>query len=91
MGQYLCPYPSENQIDQKTQLRRICGYHLATVLLLSVFTGTFGLARFVHLDYYGIGLLKVSTLGSFFIGQLVDIILIALQFERPAIIIIPYY
>uniref|UniRef100_A0A1A9V050 Uncharacterized protein n=1 Tax=Glossina austeni TaxID=7395 RepID=A0A1A9V050_GLOAU len=37
------------------------GYHLDTVLLLSVF----GLNRFVLLGYYGIGLLKVSTLGGF--------------------------
>uniref|UniRef100_A0A1B0BY58 TM2 domain-containing protein n=2 Tax=Nemorhina TaxID=44051 RepID=A0A1B0BY58_9MUSC len=129
MGQYLCPDPSKNQIDQKTQQYVGCdksgiakvwciaaegiecettgnntftndmpckwtnGYHLDTVLLLSVFTGMFGLDRF-YLGYYGIGLLKVSTLGGFFIGQLVDIILIALQIVRPAdgsYYIIPYY
>lgn len=64
-----------------------------TVLLLSVFTGMFGLDRF-YLGYYGMGLLKACTLGGFFIGQLVDIILIALQIVRPAdgsYYIIPYY
>lgn len=69
------------------------GYHLDTVLLLSVFTGMFGLDRF-YLGYYGMGLLKACTLGGFFIGQLVDIILIALQIVRPADgshYIIPYY
>ncbi|KAI9577798.1 hypothetical protein GQX74_010985 [Glossina fuscipes] len=47
-------------------------------------TGTFGLDRFVRLSYYGTGLLKASTLGGFFIVQLVDIILVALQIVRPA-------
>lgn len=69
------------------------GYHLDTVLLLSVFTGMFGVDRF-YLGYYGMGLLKACTLGGFFIGQLVDVILIALQIVRPADgshYIIPYY
>uniref|UniRef100_A0A1B0BLN3 Uncharacterized protein n=1 Tax=Glossina palpalis gambiensis TaxID=67801 RepID=A0A1B0BLN3_9MUSC len=50
MDQYLCPYPSDNQIDQKTHLSRI----LDTVLLLFIFTGAFGLDRFVRSGYYGI-------------------------------------
>ncbi|KAI9580941.1 hypothetical protein GQX74_011083 [Glossina fuscipes] len=69
------------------------GYHLDTFLLLSVFTGMFGLDRF-YLGYYGIGLLKVRTLGGVFISQLVDIILIALQIVRPldgSYYIVPYY
>uniref|UniRef100_A0A1B0BLG4 TM2 domain-containing protein n=1 Tax=Glossina palpalis gambiensis TaxID=67801 RepID=A0A1B0BLG4_9MUSC len=52
-------------------------------LLLSVFTGMFGFDRF-YLGYYGIGLLKVSTSGGFFIDQLVVIILIAYQIVRTA-------
>lgn len=53
----------------------------------------FGLDRF-YLGYPGIGLLKLCTLGFFFLGQLIDIILIATQVLKPAdgsSYIIPYY
>ena len=53
-------------------------YHFDTALLLSIFLGMFGADRF-YLGYPAIGLLKFSTLGFFFIGHLVDIILIATQ------------
>lgn len=59
------------------------GYHFDTALLLSVFLGMFGADRF-YLGYPAIGLLKFSTLGFFFIGHLVDVILIASQFLGPA-------
>ena len=52
------------------------GYHFDTALMLSIFLGMFGVDRF-YLGYPAIGLLKFSTLGSFFLGHLLDIILIA--------------
>ncbi|XP_076322159.1 TM2 domain-containing protein 1 biscotti isoform X2 [Tachypleus tridentatus] len=54
------------------------GYSFETALLLSIFLGMFGIDRF-YLGYPAIGLLKLCTLGFMFLGQLVDIILIALQ------------
>ena len=59
------------------------GYNFDTALLLSVFLGMFGVDRF-YLGYPAMGLLKFSTLGFFFIGHLVDIILIATQTLGPA-------
>lgn len=54
------------------------GYYFDTAMLLSVFLGMFGIDRF-YLGYPAIGLLKFCTLGFMFVGQLVDIILIATQ------------
>ncbi|XP_061174351.1 TM2 domain-containing protein CG10795-like [Saccostrea echinata] len=59
------------------------GYNFETALLLSVFLGMFGVDRF-YLGYPAIGLLKFSTLGFFFLGQLIDILLIALQVVKPS-------
>ena len=59
------------------------GYNYDTALLVSVFLGMFGVDRF-YLGYPAMGLLKFSTLGFFFIGHLVDIILIATQTLGPA-------
>lgn len=59
------------------------GYSFEKALLLSVFLGMFGIDRF-YLGYPAIGLLKFSTLGFFFLGQLVDIILIAAQVVIPS-------
>ncbi|PNF36033.1 hypothetical protein B7P43_G12757 [Cryptotermes secundus] len=62
-------------------------------MLLSIFLGMFGADRF-YLGYPAIGLLKFCTLGFMFLGQLVDIILIATQVVGPADgshYVIPYY
>ncbi|XKL59721.1 hypothetical protein PGB90_000737 [Kerria lacca] len=69
------------------------GYHFETTLLLSIFLGMFGVDRF-YLGYHAIGLFKFCTLGFLFIGQLVDVVLIATQTVGPAdgsYYIIPYY
>lgn len=54
-----------------------------TALLLSIFLGMFGIDRF-YLGYPAIGLLKFATLGFFFLGQLIDVLLIATQTVKPA-------
>lgn len=59
------------------------GYEFETALLLSVFLGMFGIDRF-YLGYPAIGLLKFSTLGFFFLGQLIDVLLIATQIVKPS-------
>lgn len=43
----------------------------------------FGLDRF-YLGYYAIGLAKMCTLGFLFLGQLIDVVLIATQTLTPA-------
>ncbi|XP_013421816.1 TM2 domain-containing protein CG10795 [Lingula anatina] len=59
------------------------GYSFEVSLLLSIFLGMFGIDRF-YLGYPAIGLLKFCTLGFMFIGQLIDIILIAAQVVGPS-------
>ena len=59
------------------------GYGFETALLLSVFLGMFGIDRF-YLGYPALGLLKFSTLGFFFLGQLIDVLLIATQIVKPS-------
>lgn len=59
------------------------GKSFETALLLSIFLGMFGLDRF-YLGYPAVGLLKFCTLGFMFVGQLVDVILIAMQVLKPA-------
>lgn len=59
------------------------GHDFKTALLLSVFLGMFGADRF-YLGYPALGLIKLSTLGFFFLGQLIDVILIATQVVGPA-------
>lgn len=59
------------------------GYKFDTALLFSIFFGMFGIDRF-YLGYPAIGLLKLFTLGFMFLGQLVDVILIASQIVGPA-------
>ena len=65
------------------QCRWTNGYDFETALLLSVFLGMFGADRF-YLGYPALGLLKFSTLGFFFLGHLLDIVLIASQVVGPA-------
>lgn len=59
------------------------GYDFDTALILSVFLGMFGADRF-YLGYPAIGLLKFSTLGFFFLGHLLDVMLIGSQVVGPA-------
>lgn len=59
------------------------GYSFETALLLSVFLGMFGADRF-YLGYPAFGFLKLCTLGGMFLGQLIDIILIALHVVGPS-------
>ncbi|RUS72356.1 hypothetical protein EGW08_019892 [Elysia chlorotica] len=59
------------------------GQSFETALLLSIFLGMFGVDRF-YLGYPALGLLKFSTLGFMFLGQLVDILLIATQVVTPS-------
>ena len=59
------------------------GYSFETALLLSVFLGMLGMDRF-YLGYHAIGLAKLCTFGFLFLGQLIDIILIATQTLGPA-------
>jgi TM2 domain-containing membrane protein YozV len=69
------------------------GYSFETALLLSIFLGMFGVDRF-YLGYPAIGLAKFCTLGFMFLGQLIDIVLIATQVVGPAdgsAYVIPYY
>lgn len=69
------------------------GKHFDVALILSIFLGMFGIDRF-YLGYYGIGCFKLFTLGFMFLGQLVDVILIATQIVGPADgskYIIPFY
>ena len=59
------------------------GYSYEITLLLSIFLGMFGVDRF-YLGYPAIGLLKMCTLGFLFLGQFIDIIMIAMQIVKPA-------
>ncbi|KAK7504058.1 hypothetical protein BaRGS_00004790 [Batillaria attramentaria] len=59
------------------------GHSFEKALLLSVFLGMFGVDRF-YLGYPAIGLVKFATLGFMFLGQLVDILLIATQVVKPS-------
>ncbi|OTF80281.1 TM2 domain-containing protein-like protein [Euroglyphus maynei] len=76
-----------NDNNQRIQLAIPCqytnGYSYEITLILSIFLGMFGIDRF-YLGYPAIGLLKFCTLGFLFLGQFIDIILIAMQIVRPA-------
>ena len=79
----VCSGSCNNTFIKEVECKWTNNYHFDTALLLSVFLGMFGADRF-YLGYPALGLLKFSTLGFFFIGHLVDIILIATQTLEPA-------
>ncbi|XP_068631686.1 TM2 domain-containing protein biscotti isoform X2 [Battus philenor] len=74
----MCIETNNSTFTKKLPCKWTNGYSLEIALLLSVFLGMFGLDRF-YLGYPGIGLAKLCTLGFMFLGQLLDIILIAAQ------------
>ncbi|CAG9093736.1 unnamed protein product [Plutella xylostella] len=89
----ICTESNSSTFKRKMPCKWTNGYSLEIALLLSVFLGMFGLDRF-YLGYPGIGLAKLCTLGFMFIGQLLDIILIAAQVVGPSdgsAFVIPYY
>ncbi|XP_039753745.1 TM2 domain-containing protein CG10795 [Pararge aegeria] len=89
----ICNQTSNSTFWRKMPCKWTNGYSLEVALLLSVFLGMFGLDRF-YLGYPGIGLAKLCTLGFMFLGQLLDIILIAAQVVGPSdgsAYVIPYY
>ncbi|XP_035433025.1 TM2 domain-containing protein CG10795 [Spodoptera frugiperda] len=89
----ICNETNSSSFKRKMPCKWTNGYSLEIALLLSVFLGMFGLDRF-YLGYPGIGLAKLCTLGFMFLGQLLDIILIAAQVVGPSdgsAYVIPYY
>ncbi|CAG9584696.1 unnamed protein product [Danaus chrysippus] len=89
----ICNETKNSTFYKKMPCKWTNGYSLEIALLLSVFLGMFGLDRF-YLGYPGIGLAKLCTLGFMFLGQLLDIILIAAQVVGPSdgsAYVIPYY
>ncbi|XP_049868851.1 TM2 domain-containing protein CG10795 [Pectinophora gossypiella] len=89
----ICNETKNSTFRKKLPCKWTNGYSLEIALLLSVFLGMFGLDRF-YLGYPGIGLAKLCTLGFMFLGQLLDIILIAAQVVGPAdgsAYVIPYF
>lgn len=79
----ICTETSNGTFEHEIPCKYTNGYSYETALLLSVFLGMFGVDR-IYLGYYAIGLAKFCTLGFLFLGQLIDIILIATQTVGPA-------
>jgi len=89
----ICNETSNSTFTREIPCKWTNGYSFETALLLSIFLGMFGADRF-YLGYPAIGLLKFCTLGFMFLGQLVDVILIATQVVGPSDgsnYVIPYY
>nr|ACO10335.1 TM2 domain-containing protein CG10795 precursor [Caligus rogercresseyi]ACO10782.1 TM2 domain-containing protein CG10795 precursor [Caligus rogercresseyi] len=78
-----CIETGNRSFTGSTECRWTNGVHFQTALLLSIFFGPLGLDRF-YLGYPAIGFLKLTTLGFFFLGHLLDVILIASQSLGPA-------
>ncbi|XP_045626197.1 TM2 domain-containing protein biscotti [Procambarus clarkii] len=79
----VCTETNNGTFEREIPCRYTNGYSYETALLLSVFLGMFGIDR-IYLGYYAVGLAKFCTLGFLFLGQLIDIILIATQTVGPA-------
>ncbi|KAL1129737.1 hypothetical protein AAG570_012681 [Ranatra chinensis] len=89
----ICEESKNSTFTKEIPCKWTNGYSFETTLLLSIFLGMFGADRF-YLGYPAIGLLKFCTLGFMFLGQLIDVILIATQVVGPADgshYVIPYY
>ncbi|XP_077300031.1 TM2 domain-containing protein 1 biscotti isoform X2 [Arctopsyche grandis] len=89
----ICEKTNTSNFKKEMPCKWTNGKTLETALLLSVFLGMFGLDRF-YLGYPALGLAKLCTLGFMFVGQLLDILLIASQVVGPAdgsAYIIPYF
>ncbi|XP_063863643.1 LOW QUALITY PROTEIN: TM2 domain-containing protein CG10795-like [Scylla paramamosain] len=79
----ICIETNNGTFEREVPCKFTNGYSYETALLLSVFLGMFGIDR-IYLGYYAVGLAKFCTLGFLFLGQLIDIILIATQTIGPA-------
>lgn len=79
----VCEESGGRNFEKTVTCRYTNGYSFEKSLLLSVFLGMFGADRF-YLGYPGVGLLKLCTLGFMLVGQLVDVLLIAMQLVGPA-------
>ena len=82
MGENIRSYSARN-VTLAIPCQYTTNYSYEATLLLSIFLGMFGADRF-YLGYPAIGLLKLCTLGFLFLGQFIDIILIAMQIIGPA-------
>ncbi len=83
MPGFECEETGSSNFTLDADCRWTNGYDFETAVILSVFLGCFGADRF-YLGYPALGLLKFSTLGFFFLGHLLDIMLIASQTVGPA-------
>ncbi|GAB6026520.1 hypothetical protein CHUAL_012943 [Chamberlinius hualienensis] len=79
----VCNNTFVNTFEMRIDCKYTNGKSFETALLLSVFLGTFGVDRF-YLGYPALGLVKLCTLGFMFLGQFIDIILIATQTLGPS-------
>ncbi|KAG5677836.1 hypothetical protein PVAND_007558 [Polypedilum vanderplanki] len=79
----ICSDTGNNTFYGKIDCDYTNGKHFDVALILSIFLGMFGIDRF-YLGYYAIGFFKLFTLGFLFLGQLIDVILIASQILGPA-------
>lgn len=81
----LCSSAAEGNFTKQLPCRDVKGrrYNYFVAVSLSLFFGMFGLDRF-YLGYPAIGLVKLCTFGFFLVGQLVDFLLILLQYVGPA-------
>ncbi|CAB4064427.1 TM2 domain-containing protein Y66D12A.21,TM2 domain-containing protein 1,TM2 domain-containing protein CG10795 [Lepeophtheirus salmonis] len=79
----ICTESGNRTFTAQVDCRWTNGVDFQVALILSIFFGAFGIDRF-YLGYPAIGFLKLTTLGFFFLGHLLDVILIASQTLGPA-------